>query len=458
MKLLRPSVLRAFALFVFSSATIVYAQNSGPTVDIAQNGARCNGSDDASAVQSAINALSDGGTLVFSCQAGIGSSGISLSNKNNITVKGINGGGLKALAAPSSVILFHIQGCKGCTIQDLVIDGNNVGAAPLAVDYGSDTTVQNNTIVNVAYPAQAGLVAMGNQRNKYIGNTIRNTGIKYDSSGNILDASRGIWVGNQSDVQYEWNPYIANNKLSNIGGTAIVAQAYSATITGNVGTQLTWSGAKVVAPSKANGTSTLENKSFTGKGGSTYSGGGIQINGEQGNNETVVIQYNTLDGDVESGVYITGPFKGQIIGNTLRNNIQAGITIVSNANNVLIKDNQIYNTNTNNVYHQGIRLLGDPGLAIGNIQIANNYISGEAEDGILIETNGGTVNGVSINSNSLFNNGMYGMLIEEKAAANTITNVTMNNNCFANNAAGPLDDARGTNALAQPDIAATCSN
>jgi hypothetical protein len=458
MKLLRPRGLFVFALFVFSSATVVYAQGSGPTLDIARYGARCNGSDDASAVQSAINALSDGGTLVFSCQAGIGSSGISLSNKNNITVKGINSGGLKALAAPASVILFHVQGCKGCTIQDLVIDGNNVGVAPLAVDYGSDSTVQNNTIVNVAYPAQAGLVAMGNQRNKYIGNTIRNTGIKYDSSGNIVDASRGMWVGNQSDVQYEWYPYIANNKLSNIGGTAIVAQAYSATIKGNVGTQLTWSGAKLVSPSKANGTSTLEGNSFSGKGGSKYSGGGIQINSEQGSNETVVIQNNTLEGDVESGVYITGgPFKGQIIGNTMRNNIQAGITIVSNANDVLIKDNQIYNTNTNNVYHQGIRLLGDPGLAIRNVQITNNSIYNEAEDGILIETNGGTVNGVSMTSNSLFNNGMYGVFIEEKAAQNTITNVTMNNNCFANNASSPLDDSRATNALSQPDVAATCS-
>jgi hypothetical protein len=457
MKLLQPRGFLISALFVFSSATVVYAQDSGPTIDIAQRGARCNGSDDASAVQSAIDALSDGGTLVFSCQAGIGSSGISLSNKSNITVKGINNGGLKALAAPASVILFHVQGCKGCNIQDLVIDGNNVGVAPLAVDYGSDSTVQNNTIVNVAYPAQAGLVAMGNQRNRYIGNTIRNTGIKYDSSGNIVDASRGIWAGNQSDVQYEWYPYIANNKLSNIGGTAIVAHAYSATITGNVGTQLTWSGVKVVAPSKANGNSTLENNFFSGKGGSTYSGGGIQINGEQGNNETVVIQNNTLEGDVESGVYITGPFKGQIIGNTLRNNIQAGITIVSNANNVLIKGNQIYNTNTNNVYHQGIRLLGDPGLAIRNVQITNNSIHNEAEDGILIQTNGGTVSGVSMTSNSLFNNGMYGVFIEEKAAQNTITNVTMNNNCFANNAASPLDDSRATNALAQPDIAATCS-
>jgi hypothetical protein len=170
-----------------------------------------------------------------------------------------------------------------------------------------------------------------------------------------------------------------------------------------------------------------------------------------------VIQNNTLEGEVESGVYIAGPFKGQIIGNTMRNNIQAGITIVSNVKDVLIKNNQIYNNNTNNVYHQGIRLLGDSGLAIRHVQITNNAIYNEAEDGILIQTNGGIVDGVSINSNSLFNNGMYGVFIEEKAAANTITNITMTDNCFANNAVGPFDDSRGTNALSQPDISATCS-
>jgi hypothetical protein len=425
-------------------------------LDIARYGARCNGSDDASAVQSAIDALSDGGMLVFSCQAGVGASGISLSNKNNITVKGINGGGLKALAAPPSVILFHVQGCKGCTIEGLVIDGNNVGVAPLAVDYGRDTKVQNNTIVNVAYPAQAGLVAMGNRRNKYIGNTIRNTGIQYDSSGNIVDASRGIWVGNQSDEQYEWYPYIANNKLRNIGGTAIVAHAYSATITGNVGTGLTWSGAKLVSPSKASGTSTLEGNSFSGKGGTKYSGGGIQIGSEQGNNETVVIQNNTLEGEVESGVYIAGPFKGQIIGNTMRNNIQAGITITASANDVTISDNQIYATRRA-TFHQAIRLVADHGSRIRNVRIIHNAIRGFSENGILIQANGGIVDDVAIADNSIMDNGWYALFIDEKASQDSIRHITWGQNCLARNVRGQIRDNRGVpRALIESPSSGTC--
>jgi hypothetical protein len=423
--------------------SLIAVQSTKPrALDIARYGALCNGSDDAPSVQSAINALSDGDTLLFSCQAGIGASGVSLSNKNNITVKGINGGGLKALAVPGSVILFHVQGCKRCTIQDLVIDGNNVGVAPLAVDYGSDTTVQNNAIVNVAYPAQAGLVAMGNQRNKYIGNTIRNTGIQYDSSGNIVDASRGVWVGNQSDAQYEWYPYIAKNKFSNIGGTAIVAHAYSATITGNVGTELTWSGAKLVSPSKANGTSTLENNSFSGKGGSKYSGGGIQIGSEQGNNETVVIQNNTLEGEVESGIYIAGPFKGQIIGNTLRNNIQAGITITSSANDISIRDNKIYATR-HGTFYQAIRLLADSGSQIRNVRITHNVIRGFSENGILIQANGGTIDTVAIVANAISDNRWYALFIDEKRNDGAIRRVTWGENCLARNALGRIRDNRG---------------
>ena len=54
---------------------------SAQTVDIVSFGARCNDGDDSAAVQAAINAVPNGGTVRVPCLAGIGSRGISLQNQ-----------------------------------------------------------------------------------------------------------------------------------------------------------------------------------------------------------------------------------------------------------------------------------------------------------------------------------------------------------------------------------------
>ncbi|HWQ52581.1 MAG TPA: malectin domain-containing carbohydrate-binding protein [Bryobacteraceae bacterium] len=374
-----------------------------------------------------------------------------------MTVRGVNGGGFLPLARPESGQMFRILSCTSCTIEGLVFDGNNVGVAPLSITASSGSAIQNNTFTNLPYPAQAAIVSWANRDNRYVGNTVSNTGIQYDSSGGIADATRGIWLGNESAAYYEHSPYVANNRLSNIGGTAIVVHAYSAVITGNVGTGLTWSGAKLVSPRDANGTTRIENNNFTGTYNARNSGGGIQIGSEAGNQETVIIQNNVLDGEVESGIYVArGDLKGQIINNIMRNNVEAGITITGPANGVLIKDNQIFNTRSGKFW-QGIRLLADPGTSIRNIQFANNSIKGEAENGMLLVTNGGSIDGISITGNSLSDNGMYGVYIEERASSGALNNVTMSGNCFANNGSGTLYDARSGRALAAPASSSACS-
>lgn len=448
----------ALLLSSYAGQHTLNAQNAIVEVDIRSHGAKCNGGDDAGAVQAALNALPNGGALLVPCRASIGGSGIKLEGKSNVTVRGVNGGGFLPLARPASGQMFRILSCTSCTIEGLTFDGNNVGVAPLSITASSDSAIQNNIFTNLPYPAQAAIVSWANRNNRYVGNTVTNTGIKYDSSGGIEDATRGIWLGNESAPYYEHNPYVANNRLSNIGGTGIVVHAYSAVITGNVGTGLTWSGAKLVSPRDATGTTRIENNNFTGTYNARHSGGGIQIGSEIGNRENVIIQNNILDGEVESGIYVArGALKGQIINNIMRNNVEAGITITGPADGLLIKDNQIHNTRTGKFWH-GIRMLADSGTSIRNIQVANNTIKGEAENGMLLVTNGGSIDGIGISGNSLTDNGMYGVYIEERAASGALNNVTLSGNCFANNRSGTLYDARSGRALASPASSSSCSS
>ena len=69
--------------------------------------------------------------------------------------------------------MLAVKYCAGCTIKDLVFEMNNIGEDAVGFDRCSDTTAQNLTISNVAYPANAALVAAGNTRNKYSGTGFR---------------------------------------------------------------------------------------------------------------------------------------------------------------------------------------------------------------------------------------------------------------------------------------------
>ena len=83
-------------------------------VDIRSYGARCDGAtNDAGAVQAAIDSIpSSGGTVVVSCQALIGNSGLLLQNKSNVTITG-NGGnsGFKAIAAAGLGVQSSVRSC-----------------------------------------------------------------------------------------------------------------------------------------------------------------------------------------------------------------------------------------------------------------------------------------------------------------------------------------------------------
>src|SRR5207245_11610676 len=63
--------------------------NPGPILDVTNFGATCDGvTDDSAALQSALDAIPPTGTLLITCQLGIGSAGVRLVNKSNVTIEG----------------------------------------------------------------------------------------------------------------------------------------------------------------------------------------------------------------------------------------------------------------------------------------------------------------------------------------------------------------------------------
>jgi parallel beta-helix repeat protein len=409
----------------------------GQTFDIRSFGARCNGGDDSAAVNNAFNSLPDGATLQISCQAGVGPSGLLLHNKTGVTVVGVSGGGFVGLAQNPSKILFRTEVCNNCTIRNLTINANRVGAAGLSIYWSSNSVIQNNVVTSVGYPASAGIIGMGNSGNQYVGNTVNTT------TGTSTDGTRGIWVGNPSDELLEYNPVISNNTVTNIAATGIVVHAIGATVDGNNVDGTQGAGVKLEPPLGMGGQTVVQNSTFRHN---LFHG--VQV---EDADSPVIIQNNTIDQNTIAGVYVSGGafVNGQILNNTISANGQAGIYLYD-ANGVNIQSNLV--TTGGN----GIILEADYPGAIRNVQINNNTITSVGGDGISVWGRGGTITGVAVSSNSIYKNARYGMEVEEQSAG-AVTGVSLSGNCFSGNGVGALLDIRPTNRLSPPQVSSSCS-
>src|SRR5690349_15960110 len=127
----RWTILPIAAAVVLGLAPSAMAQT-----DVRSFGARCDGSDDSGAINAAFNATPNGGTLLLGCTLGIGSSGVVLHNKQNVTVDG-SGGRLVALSNNNAAMVFRVEVCDGCTMRNLSIEANNVGAGGISVFWSS---------------------------------------------------------------------------------------------------------------------------------------------------------------------------------------------------------------------------------------------------------------------------------------------------------------------------------
>jgi parallel beta-helix repeat protein len=440
---LRFSEISTFLLWVVFGlgipADLLVPKVNAADIDIRQAGARCDGSDDAAPVQAALDSLTDGSRLVAPCRAYIGPAGLRLRRKNNIIVEGVDGGGFVALAGNPEMFLFLVEYCDGCVIRGLYLDSNKHAVVPLKINFSTEARIEGNRLYNPGYPASAAIFGWGNRRNVYDSNTILTTGVQR-VDGVISDGVRGIWLGSQA---IEWDPVITNNRLNDIGATAIAVNGHGAVVTGNYVDGTEGSGVKISPPAGLATKSvvqwnTLRNNRFSG----------VQIDNSEG---PAWIRENTLEQNQVAGVYVSGGSftEGEISGNRIAGSGEAGIYIY-NGSRVLIEENDITGGGK-----AGIVFESQSG-SIQDVRMHANTFTNVLGNGIIMLGRGGSIRGITLNSNSFSYIRQYGLAIEAQSAG-AIGNPTLIGNCFANVDRGTLLDTRPQGGLAAPASAASCS-
>jgi parallel beta-helix repeat protein len=422
-------------------ADFVLPKVSAADIDIREFGAKCDGSDDALAIQTALDSMPDGSRLTVPCRAGIGRSALRLRRKNDVTVEGVDGGGFGALEGNPENVLFGIEYCNRCSFRNLTIDVQNKGVAAFSINYSTDSSIEANTIMNVAFPAFAAILGLGNRGNVYTWNTVSNTGVQR-VNGVITDGVRGIWLGNPKQPQIEWNAVVTNNKLLDIGASAIAINGSGSTITGNFVEGSEGAGVKVAPPVGQGGRTvvkwnTLRNNRFSG----------VQV---ETADSAVLIQGNVLESNRIAGVYVSGGafVEGEITGNRIAGSDEAGIYIYD-ADRVLIEENEISGGKS------GIVFEALKQNAIHDVRLHANTVTGFTRYGLLMLGRGGSMRGVTLTSNEFTNIKLYGLAIEEQNAG-AITGPSLVANCFSNMGVGTLFDTRPSGGLSAPAATLNC--
>jgi parallel beta-helix repeat protein len=415
-----------------------------PALDIQAYGARCDGGDDSAAVNAALNALPDQGRLVVSCRAGIGASGIKLRQKTEVTVEGADGGGFLALATNPERILFTVDQCDRCALRNLFISGEDLPVAALDITNSNSTTLENNVITRIGYPALAAVLGAGNHGNVYTGNRISLTGF-LASDGQVVDGVRGIWLGNPKDSLIEWNAVVTDNTVTDIGATAIAINGVGAVIKSNIVEGTNGAGVKVAPPKGKGGQTIIQSNSLR-----RNLFHGVQI---EDADSSVVIQDNVLADNIISGVYVSGGafYDAEITGNTITGNGEAGIYLYD-ANRVLIEENQIDGRKSG---HNGIVFEVLNQSVIRNVRMHANTIIAAAGNGLVLRGRGGAMDGLTLSNNTFSSNLLYGLSIEEQLAG-SVKGVALMSNCFSKNGAGTLLDLRTIGTLKAPSDVPDC--
>ncbi len=371
----------------------------GAEIDIrsAPYNARCDGGDESAVLRAALNALSSGDTLVLPCMMGIGAS-VQLANKNGVTVRGVNGGGIRVLRAGTlgngvtGGILIEVRNCSNCAIRDLRIDGNNLCTAPLGATNNIGTTFENLDIRNVsmqcglAGPATAVIQASGNRRGVY-----RRIMIDRDSSSLPAPSERymrGLWLGNQWPDALEWDATVEGNTVRKAGHSGIVLHSAGSTrILNNLVQNAGCAGIKVTADgySSPSGSTAIQGNILQGN-----DCHGLQVNvSRRARNMTV--QGNLMEGNTQTGIYVVNEeVNGEVLtssvisANTIRDNRSAhltgGLYFVHGASGVTVTGNAF--TNGTGVQLAGIVAGND--AAITDSSIAGNIFESQARDGITL--------------------------------------------------------------------------
>lgn len=471
------NVFKALSLTILVLSIPLYSHAA--TLDIKDFGARCDGSDDADAIQSAVNSLKSGDTLTVPCKASIGRAGIIVEGKSGVTIEGRNGGGFISLEKTkinntclTGTIFLYVSNSSDSNIKNLYIDVNRQGNIGISEYNSSNITFSGNTVKNaggstLATYSNAFISAAAGRNNTWTNNTIYGGGAWLENDGS-MNGTRGFWIGNGSSGSScgEDKPVISYNNVSYTGHTAIASNNTNGAIFSNntvnnactpvvnPSFELGCAGIKTVPNSTGSNTiSYIENNTIS----NSRNGQGIQL--ESANTPGIIVRNNTITRVDGSGVYTGGnPTRNvQILNNTITGAKQSAVSLI-NTQSIKISGNKFVDDSSfrlgNGIDFQAI----SPSISINNIEISNNAFLGSQYSGITMYNNQGVssqISDVRINNNSFTRNNLA-INIEEKGVSGIFKNITTGDNCYSQNSIN-ISDNRSTK-LPTPSSSTSCAD
>jgi hypothetical protein len=411
---------------------------SPSAIDIRDHGAACDGvTDDRGAVQAALDAVPDGGTVVVPCLAAIGA-GVTLGSRTGVRVVGTDGGGLAALAASGQFVasgmgpvMLLADACDDCVIEGLLLDGQEHDIAGFGAQGSRGLTFRRNRVTRVGAPAGGGVSVATNVDSRYLCNEI----VDVDPDTPLANGTRGMWIGNTSFE--EVRPVVGGNLVRNSGGTGIAGHYVGGVISGNTVEDAGRGGAACIKRVPQDGStepSIVEENVVRRCGGQ-----GLQFEG----GHDVTVRGNAIEVATAAGMYVQVGFESSRIEHNRVHDVrsfveggwQGGIH-VARADRVVIERNELGDTREGGARTQDHGVLLYPG-PIADLVVRDNACDDHTENGIGTGTISGPLTGLVVVGNRCTGNAGFGLRIARLGSGQPFTACASDND-FTGNGAGEI--------------------
>jgi parallel beta-helix repeat protein len=454
------TIAPAYTVFIDAAdGNFVKAQNNNGVIDYS-------GLDAAQVIQSAINALTNGGKIMLQAGTYTISGGLVSKGTSGIELYGQGGSTVLRLADNTNNEVIYLESVNNWNIHDLQIDGNKANQAANAQYahgiYGylcTNLVLENNLVHDCR---TTGLVVGAGTGCQVLNNRVLNSGANgitignADGGGNTL--VQGSTINGASDVGISTcegiDVIISSNTVTNVtanespfGGNDHVGimQEYSSqkiTVSNNIVTGCDEGLSNAPVPGYFNTDVTWQANQISN------CGKGMYVNNSAG----TVISANQISNTTVKGIYVDSQASNvQITGNSLQD-IGCNSAIEAAANSLLITGNTIKNVAGDCIVAWG---FGDWIVAGNNIQstsnggcgillgsgsnnwtVTKNTINGCAGDGIRI---GGASSYNTVNGNQV-SLCATGVNINSSLGKNNV----VSSNIFEGNKNPLIDDGTGT--------------
>lgn len=363
----------------------------------------------------------------------VGASGVLIQNRKGQLWTGratIRQVGLSALIAyTGSPFSILFDGCENCTVSGLTFDGNGYAATSIGSKGGICFVVDSCEFFGSAASRQ--LASFGGTRTRFSNNYVHSpTGV----------ATRGIYVGNLSASELEYDASVYGNKVSGNSATGIVMTSVGGECFGN--TSENNGGSGIIFPG-GNGMAAQRISCF----GNTCRGNtqhGIQSDivytTDADLSKYISVSGNTCVENNGSGIYAVNAMAWSITGNTCRdNNIDgsgtgAGIQVEERAYQISVSGNNCTDSRASGSRTQTYGIIcRAQAHSPREVSISGNVCSNNAGTGIVVTATGSmSVTDCSVTGNIACGNEGTGVFCDEGTPGNVVRLIVSANVCNGN--------------------------